>query len=1201
MNPLPQGFKLDQQIAPPQGFTLDAEGSNLPPFDIALPEGANPEAEAKKIVDSGNIKPPEGFIIDDPIGKPSPAGVGILPSMPEKAPAITPKPMEQVKVYGMIDSLPGPVSEEVKKAAIEKQREKEYGVIKAAPAFTLSNAIENIPQNMEDIVKETGSLLMNIGRFAKNALVNHEEMNKQMQPAVELTGAIIKDWQSMFKGEAPKEISKLPIGFALDKEFEKIARQGIWQTLGQFAERRPIDALLITQAAKTAIGGGVRVTAQGLNKAIPKGTRIGDKLDSFLSTDRAPIVFEMPAETQVLKTPEEIAAGKQASKINKVKDVLDNEQGKVAVKLPDDLEVKKPDIKLAEKPEAAQGGATLSPDETGIIPDAARPRKTVSEPVKTVEFPREYSTDPLTKYIYQKSFDKILDVFPSAKKALAEHKANTLIDKLRRTYDQGNFTQRQKLIDEAMNEINMLSKEEQAIIIPYLEGRASIIGDTSEQFKNFETWYRGLSDTIQNDLSAMGKLTPEQIRERLYQPLTKATGKTVDEITAELGNFTPAYVHHTFPQTFSQKMGDFFADTTAKRYTPGFLKRSHGVAGYTEDFNEILPKWIAQYVKLKNTEGFLNDFTGKFGIPANIKDIKEVAGGLQVGDKTYRGYKVIAPDGILNFYRGNVDFYKEVSKRLEAMDFDEAIADAVKASFEGQGKDFMGVSKNRKVYLVPDNVAKRLESYATPLFGSQRIQNAVKLVYDKPTQIWKDFTLAAAPRWIKNNVIGDIVFNTIEGVGPLSYTRSFRAKYHDIIPDELLKASFANTVKYNPKLGLAAQSTVGKLAEAIGETTPVKLASKAKDIGYALNTMFEQPFVRSLYVKLARDKAVADLKAAKMPVTEENIFAKLNEFKNNPAMREPIIAKVEKTLPVFDMAGNFERKYIKRIMPFYNWYKFMAQYAVNLPATHPFKSVGARGLGALSEGQREQAFIEMFPYMKREIEASGVPDRFDNLWPVKMGDDGKAAFFNARGFNIFTTVEDLLKGDFLNMMSPLIKIPMERASGRETFSNREYKTGEAGLDFHGKEKQVPPLGEHILNQFQQHQLLKQTLVPARQYDTGTIMNPEPILDKITGEYKYPIDSVEKWLNYAGIDKRTLDVRKAFDAYKKQKAVAIGETFNKYQSKADTALSLDDIKGIFDNLKKDKVKWNELINELRDNAQQVANDKKEKAKLIKGLK
>ena len=1148
------------------------------------------------VLEKPNIALPEGFILEkeQPLKQ---ASFLNIPSMPKDAPAVTPVPKEQTKVYGMLEGMPSPMRTEIEKSAIQRQREKEFGVIKKAPSFQLSEAISNIPENISDIIKETGSLLMNIGRLSGKAtgayfgdvfdpMSDGKRMREFTKPAREAIDTIKEEGIGSVAKKAIKPIK------------EDIKTKGFWNSVGQFVEERPVDTLLIGQALKTAVGSGVRLTAQTTRKAIPEGVKVGDKLDVFLSTERTPVVFEMPVE------------------------ILPKSKGGVAPK-----------------------------------------SETTFKVAKAIEFPREYSKDPFTKYIFQKSFDSILNKFPKAKQALAEHKSNKLIDGLRTTYDNANFTERVKIQGEVMKQINTLSKEERAVVVPYLEGRVALISEPSETFKKFENWYRDLSGKIQADLSTASKLSPEVIQARLYQPLEKATGLTKEQIIGELGDFTPAYVHHAFPDIYSTKMGTFFADTTGKRYKPGFLKKSKGVGGYSENLKEILPKWTAEYVKFKNTEAFLSDFTQKFGIPVNIKNVKNVSGGFQVGGRVYKGYKIVAPDGFLSFYKGKIDFYKEVSNRLTKMDFDEAIGEVIKETtlsgapvegitrqtqivvdrvkealkargfaqgeveqminrvkstggngqtiirekliksgmkkedvenlFLGMKKEFVGVSKNKPVYLVPDNITKHLESYATPLFGSQKIQNTVKLVYDKPVQIWKDSVLAASPRWIKNNVIGDIIFNSTEGVGPLSYGRSFTSTYKDLIPDELIGASFANTMKYNPQLGMAARSTIGGLIDDLYKTKPVKGISKAKDFGYALNSMFEKPFVRSLYINLARKKAKDLLMVAKKPVTEESILGKLAEIKNSSTLNKPIINKVKETLPVFDLTGNFERKYLKRLMPFYNWYKFMIQYSAKLPFNHPFKTVGARGLGALSEDQREEAFKQSFPYMSREVEESGIPDRFDNLWPVgKTDTDGKAIFFNARGFNVFTTVEDLTKGNLLNMTSPLVKIPIERATGRESFTGREYKTGEEGIGFKGKEKQLPSLGEHFLKQFPQYELLKQTLVPARQYDTGTLFNPDPILDKITGEYKYPIESLERLLNYSGIDKKTLDIRKVWDNYQQQKATAIGQTFQKYQSKADTALSFKEVKELFDNIKRDKNKWSLIVNEVKENALQKAKEKKE---------
>ena len=51
------------------------------------------------------------------------------------------------------------------------------------------------------------------------------------------------------------------------------------------------------------------------------------------------------------------------------------------------------------------------------------------------------------------------------------------------------------------------------------------------------------------------------------------------------------------------------------------------------------------------------------------------------------------------------------------------------------GKTYTGVSKNRVVYLVPEAMARQLESFETPFTESQKAQDLVCLVVDKPIQV----------------------------------------------------------------------------------------------------------------------------------------------------------------------------------------------------------------------------------------------------------------------------------------------------------------------------------------------------------------------------------------------------------------------------------------------------------------------------------
>lgn len=1156
-----------------------------------LPEGFAPIDES----------PPEGFEAIEHADLPD--GFEVIQET-IKAPEEVPEPKSQAKIYKMLETMPAQLATEIKQGAIEKQREKKFGTISAEPPNlfrSLVKGAKNIPENIKDIVTETGSLIMNIGRFGYNFKKNYiedlnsmfvrkkggffEDTRKQFEPTTDLIMATKDDWESIIKGEEPTELTKRPSGKAIQQVYSDIEAQGLRRFTYNMIEDRPVDMLLIANAFRAVAGQGVRLSAQGTRKVIKNGTKFADKLDDFVSTERKPIVHKLPVETD------------------------------------------------------------------GTVSTA-----------KTVEFPRSFSEDPLTKYVFQGGFDALMDKFPKFQEAVATAKANKTINNMRNAYQEKGFRERAELHGEIAKNIETLSPDELKVMVPYLEGRASLITDPTNEFKAFEKYYRGLSKEISDNLSSMGKLDANTARERLYQPIASATGQTTEQVIAEFGDFAPAYVHHMFPEKYPTKMSTFFPNTEAQRVKPAFLKKSRGYHGYTEDLTEVLPKWTAEYVRFKNTEAFIQDFTSKFGIKTNIKDIKTVNGGLQVGDKTYKGYKVVAPDGYLSFYKQKIDFYKEVSKRMDDMTFDEAIGDVmsetvtrtatsggqsrgavlienrikealesrgfspgetsqmlervrsgeagsieiikermvksgvspeqVAEAFRGVEKISIGVAKNKTVYLVPEAQARQLESFATPLFGSQKVHNAIKVWYDRPQQIWKDSVLAASPRWVKNNVMGDIIFNTMEGVGPMSYGRAFNKKYTATVPDSIQRLSFANVMKYNPKLGMAGKSTIGRMVKHLDDSNVVKGIAKVKDAGYALNTMFEQPFVRALYISEARRKAMSMLRAEKVPVTEGNIIDRMNVIRDVPKLADPIIAKVKETLPVFDLTGSFERKYIKRVIPFYNWFKFMGKYGAKLPAKHPFKTVGARGLGALSENDREEAFIQTFPYMKDEIDNSGIPDRYANLWPISVDKDDKAVFFNSRGLNVFSTIEDIVNLDIGNMLSPLIKVPVERSVGVELFSKRKYSTGDEGVEFDEYKKQLPKLSDHILKNFPQYTLLKEHLTPARQYDSGTLFEPEPILDKVTGEYKYPIESIEKWLNFAGVDKRTVDMRRSWEQYQNKKRAAISKTFSKYQSDIDTALSFSEVDELFREIKKNKPQWEKIRREILRSKKIKGSDKKE---------
>jgi len=731
-----------------------------------------------------------------------------------------------------------------------------------------------------------------------------------------------------------------------------------------------------------------------------------------------------------------------------------------------------------------------------------------------------------------------------------------------------------------------------------------------QRLKDFEGWYRGFQKEIEHGFKLNEKMTAKQLEDVIYQPIEIETGLSRAAIMEELGDFLPAYVHHYFPEKAKDMLGVHFAETTGKRYKPGALKHRLGAQGYSEDMTEVLPRLASSYVKWKNTQAFLKEFEDTFATVVNYNDIKKTAAGLKVGEALYPNHKIVAPDGILRFYKGKVDAWKEITKRMDdTVDFDEAVIgylQELQAEIGEVTKEFLGVTTNIKVWLVPAEAYAKLETMATPFFGSKSIQNVVRIGVDTPVNLWKDLVLLS-PRWIKNNVSGDIIFTAFEGVGPLSFGRaaqSYIGKYKDVFPLGIVEASFANLMKYNAQLGTAETTVIGNWIKKAGETVPAKIASKIKDIGYGINTAFEQPFVRALYIKLARTEAKNILKAEDVRITPESILSTMGRIKDTPGLYEPIINKLKETLPVFNTLGYHERMYGRRAMPFINWYKFMLKYGAKLPAKHPFKLAGVRGLSELGEKERENAFILYFPYMKDQIEKEGgIPKRFSGLWPIAIDEKtGEGIFFNTRGMNPFNTLEDFRNMRFFSMMSPIIKVGAERALGIDTFTGRKFTTPypldvSPEGEVEEKDKPKPDFFHHVFRQTPQFTSIEQILTPAEQYSEGTIFNPKPIRDPITGEPKYPINSLDKIFNYMGIDRKTIDVEEWFYKHENRIRNKALQTYKNLLFEPH-ALTLEEHKAIVNDIKNDEQMMGKIREAIKRRERYEMTEKKEELTIIK---
>jgi hypothetical protein len=379
--------------------------------------------------------------------------------------------------------------------------------------------------------------------------------------------------------------------------------------------------------------------------------------------------------------------------------------------------------------------------------------------------------------------------------------------------------------------------------------------------------------------------------------------------------------------------------------------------------------------------------------------------------------------------------------------------------------------------------------------------------------------MLATPRWVTNNVVGDYFFALMSGTKMGSMTKAM-TKYADVIPTELKKANTLYHLAKAENLGKAAETAIGGFITRLKQTGVYGAAKQVVDVPFKINSALEAPFSRGFYVQLAK-KSARKL-AGKVDLTDAEEYHWMYKIAHDTqyaSTKADIFKKVAENYPIFNVTGKYERMVGRRLMPFYNWYKFMLTYGAKLPAKHPFKLVVADTLGDFSEEMREEAFIEYFPFMEHYISEHGIPNRYSGLWPTKRHEDGSVQMFNMGAKNPMTTIKEIAFGDPMSALSPLLRLPIEAARRESLSKSGKYHTEPTEP---GQPEPRLPLNEMVLRTLPQYRLIYETVVPAKTYmpegilTQPGIVDPQIIRDINTGEIRYPMHRLDALLGFVGL-------------------------------------------------------------------------------------
>lgn len=350
-----------------------------------------------------------------------------------------------------------------------------------------------------------------------------------------------------------------------------------------------------------------------------------------------------------------------------------------------------------------------------------------------------------------------------------------------------------------------LTPEEKKFFPYYVKGLKTVPEDVSPELRLALLKAKEISKLSKETLIRNGILTRAQADARDFAPITFRIGygkfgKTLDQLDDAEKTIVEATLAkektglHPFYYPAIQKnrtLGFLFPSKKLSKYKPGFAKQFTGKSElFPEAFFQSPFQAYTRYQLAVNKYLFdidtMNTTLNKFGKP------------IQLGDDVLPGYVVIAPEG----YTALVDPTKTSADILESImtdpniDFNEALfggsVEEVSSKLGLDLTDLASQTRPIRFYQVPKFVASDIQKKIAGSAFRKELRNAdnfgevMDAIWNNKTEafllsrksllgLFKKVVLGYFPlRWMKNNLMGNIVFAVMEGLNPKDFLESFK-------------------------------------------------------------------------------------------------------------------------------------------------------------------------------------------------------------------------------------------------------------------------------------------------------------------------------------------------------------------------------------------------------------------------------------------
>lgn len=271
------------------------------------------------------------------------------------------------------------------------------------------------------------------------------------------------------------------------------------------------------------------------------------------------------------------------------------------------------------------------------------------------------------------------------------------------------------------------------------------------------------------------------------------------------------------------------------------------------------------------------------------------------------------------------------------------------------------VDANGDRLMVPTKVVKQMTG------EFQRSSAAARNLIERPLDVWRAILLNWSPRWLVNNLVGNTFMALVQEGGPKFVKLWLQAVKerggpaaidrlaHDSVTSRLTANDFAelfpgqvtgtfkgqNMPFQNGGVSGLAQTRIGGRAKQF-----LKEGLSPIDRGY------EQALRRAVGNSRIQKSAEAQRIYKQMPKDARNWRAASKQaLKENPALAKKIEQEINARLGDFTSLSAPERNWIRRLIPFYGWYRAILGVTLRLPVESPIR---ANILFKLAQMQQEE-------------------------------------------------------------------------------------------------------------------------------------------------------------------------------------------------------------------------------------------------------